>query len=152
MEANVMVQSRTNAVNPTTTRQPAAPSAPAQPAAAPERPQANVSGAPSIRLDLSNASIILSAPQRNDNAESVSFSDVEIPESRIAQYLREANRALEASTFRLSYDIHEATNTVMVQVLDFDTNEVLRELPPESRLDAIAKMLDLAGLLFDETS
>ena len=152
MEANVMVQSRTNAVNPTRIHQPAAPSAPAQRAAAPERPQANVSVAPSIRLDLSSASITLSAPQRNGNVESVSFSAVEIPESRIVQYLNEANRALEASTFRLNYDIHEATNTVMVQVIDFDTNEVLRELPPESRLDAIAKMLDLAGLLFDETS
>ena len=151
MEANVMIQPGANPVNPAA-RQPVASGTPVQTAATPELPQASASSAPSVRLDISNRGITLSALPSDDRTEPVAFSPEEISEARIAAYVNEANRALEASNFRLNHDVHEATNTVMVQVVDSDTNEVLRELPPESRLDAIAKMLELAGLLFDETS
>jgi len=76
----------------------------------------------------------------------------EIKDATVSRVIDEANQALEASNFRLNYRVHDATNMVMVKVIDTQTDEVLREIPPESKLDIVAKIMESAGLLFDETS
>ena len=48
------------------------------------------------------------------------------------------------------FGIHEATNRVTIKIIDKDTKEVLKELPPEKTLDMIAKVWELAGILVDE--
>lgn len=48
------------------------------------------------------------------------------------------------------FGIHEKTNRVTIKIVDKDTKEVIRELPPEKTLDMIAKVWELAGLLVDE--
>ena len=48
------------------------------------------------------------------------------------------------------FGIHEATNRVTIKIVDKDTQEVIKELPPEKTLDMIAKAWELAGLLVDE--
>jgi hypothetical protein len=82
----------------------------------------------------------------------VAFSDEEITVSMIERYVDNINHELAPSFFRLSFGVHEPTNRITVQVVDTNTNEILRELPPESRLDIIAKMQEFAGLLFDARS
>ena len=39
----------------------------------------------------------------------------------------------------------------MVKVINEDTNEVIREIPPEQILDMVAKMWELAGILVDKS-
>lgn len=48
------------------------------------------------------------------------------------------------------FGIHEATNRVTIKIVDKDTKEVIKELPPEKTLDMIAKVWELAGILVDE--
>ncbi len=48
------------------------------------------------------------------------------------------------------FGIHEATNRVTIKIVDKDTKEVIRELPPEKTLDMIAKVWEMAGILVDE--
>lgn len=48
------------------------------------------------------------------------------------------------------FGIHEATNRVTIKIVDKDTKEVIKELPPEKTLDMIAKAWELAGILVDE--
>ncbi|MDE6673919.1 MAG: flagellar protein FlaG [Acetatifactor sp.] len=48
------------------------------------------------------------------------------------------------------FGIHEGTNRVTIKIVDKDTKEVLRELPPEKTLDMIAKVWEMAGILVDE--
>ncbi len=48
------------------------------------------------------------------------------------------------------FGIHEKTNRVTIKIVDKDTKEVIKELPPEKTLDMIAKAWELAGLLVDE--
>lgn len=78
------------------------------------------------------------------------FGESEITESVISRYINNVNQALELSFFRLDYRIHEDTNRVMVAVVDSKTDEVLREIPPESRLDVLARIQEFVGLLFDD--
>lgn len=48
------------------------------------------------------------------------------------------------------FGIHDATNRVTIKIVDKDTKEVIKELPPEQTLDMIAKVWELAGIMVDE--
>lgn len=74
--------------------------------------------------------------------------------SAVREAVDKANKALafQTTTRRLSYSVHEKTHKVIVSVINTDTNEVIREIPPKSVLDSYAKMLEFAGLIVDERS
>ena len=61
-----------------------------------------------------------------------------------------ANENLEGHNRKIEISVHKKTGDIMVKVLDADTNEVIREIPPEKIADMIANMLEQAGLLADE--
>ena len=66
---------------------------------------------------------------------------------------RAVNKANDTMRFHgrsLKFEIHEKTNDIMVKIIDKETQEVIREIPPEKMLDMFASMLELAGLLVDE--
>lgn len=48
------------------------------------------------------------------------------------------------------FGVHEATNRVMIKIVDKDTKEVIKEFPPEKTLDMIAKVWEMAGIMVDE--
>lgn len=74
----------------------------------------------------------------------------EINEKYIKEEIARANNFLKRHNIRCVFDYHEETNRITIKVMDGDTKEVLREIPPEKTLDAIRKMWELAGLLIDE--
>ncbi|MFB4165230.1 flagellar protein FlaG [Alteribacillus sp. JSM 102045] len=46
--------------------------------------------------------------------------------------------------------MHEDLDRIYVQVLERETEEVVREIPPEKFLDMVASMLEQVGILVDE--
>ena len=50
----------------------------------------------------------------------------------------------------LRFEKHEASGEWIVRVCDSKTDEVIKEIPPESILDMVSKFCELAGLLVDE--
>ena len=48
------------------------------------------------------------------------------------------------------FGIHDGTKRVTIKLIDRDTKEVIKELPPEKTLDMIAKVWEMAGILVDE--
>lgn len=67
---------------------------------------------------------------------------------QIRKALEKLNKSMDHA--EAVYGIHEGTNRVMIKIIDKDTKEVIRELPPEKTLNMIAKVWELAGLLVDE--
>ena len=53
-------------------------------------------------------------------------------------------------TLDYEFSYHEETKRVSIKVIDQDTKEVVKEIPPEETLEMIAKMWELAGILVDE--
>lgn len=68
----------------------------------------------------------------------------------VQEAVEDINKVLHYMNERLEFSVHEATNRVMVRVLDRETDEIIREIPPEQILDLVAKLQDLVGLLVDE--
>lgn len=53
-------------------------------------------------------------------------------------------------TTDLQFTVHQETNRIIVRVTKSDTGEVIREIPPERFLDAVARVQAAIGLLLDE--
>lgn len=73
------------------------------------------------------------------------------PEQKNAQIkkaVEEINK--KAHNSEAVFGIHEGTNRVTIKLVDKDTKEVIKELPPEKTLDMIAKVWELAGIMVDE--
>lgn len=69
-------------------------------------------------------------------------------ESTVNEAVKRANLKMEHT--RCEYSYHKRTNRVSIKVIDRDTDEVIREIPPEKSLDMLQKMWELAGILVDE--
>jgi flagellar protein FlaG len=92
------------------------------------------------------------ADERYAPAAATILSEEDISDFMIDRAFSDANRALSGGAFRLSYGVHEASNRITVAVYDSHTNELIREVPSESRLDLYARITEFTGLLFDSSS
>jgi flagellar protein FlaG len=52
----------------------------------------------------------------------------------------------------LRISVDESTGRIVTQIVDSETKEVVRQLPPEALLDVARRVADLVGLLLDEES
>jgi flagellar protein FlaG len=59
------------------------------------------------------------------------------------------NTSIASHRRHLDIRFHEATNRRIVTVYDSETNEAIREIPPERVLEAHANMLEMVGLFMD---
>ncbi len=69
-------------------------------------------------------------------------------EATLNDAVARANMKLEHT--RCEYSYHKDTNRVSIKVINSDTDEVIREIPPEKSLDMLQKMWEMAGILVDE--
>lgn len=70
--------------------------------------------------------------------------------SRIKNAMNEMNNKLKPTKTRCEFAYHEEVNRVSIKILDRETNEVVREIPPEESIKVLEKVYEIAGLLVDE--
>lgn len=91
-----------------------------------------------------------------DSQQKNSFSDQSMKEQQQQQptneQIKKAVEQMNRNMFNSEavFGIHEGTNRVTIKIVDKDTKEVIKELPPEKTLDMIAKVWEMAGILVDE--
>ncbi len=51
---------------------------------------------------------------------------------------------------KVSFDVDEATGRSIVRVVNKETGEILRQVPPEALLTLVARMEQLSGLIFNQ--
>ncbi|MEC0129081.1 flagellar protein FlaG [Paenibacillus pabuli] len=64
--------------------------------------------------------------------------------------LNKAINAIQGPQRSLEFSIHKETHAVMIKVMNKETGELIREVPPEKILDVAAKMMEFAGLMVDK--
>ena len=72
----------------------------------------------------------------------------EVEQEKLKKTLEKINETLPHA--EAQFGVHEATNRIMVKLVDKDTQEIIKEFPPEKNLDLFAKQLQMAGVLIDE--
>ncbi|MCK4577870.1 MAG: flagellar protein FlaG [Candidatus Marinimicrobia bacterium] len=56
----------------------------------------------------------------------------------------------QVSATKVTFDVDDETGRHVVRVLNKETGDVIRQLPPEALLNLMAKMKKLTGLIFNE--
>lgn len=87
--------------------------------------------------------------QADNSAEDVKniVKPGEMETEEIKKFIDQLNKHANSSAV---FGYHEATHRITIKIIDRDTDEVIKEIPPEKMLDMIAKTWELAGLLVDE--
>ncbi|MDF2511433.1 MAG: hypothetical protein K0S04_1299 [Herbinix sp.] len=74
--------------------------------------------------------------------------DAQFSDRQIKDAVSKVNSKLHRTRCEFSY--HEETKRVSIKVFDKETDEVIREIPPEQTLEMVQKAWELAGFLIDE--
>lgn len=73
----------------------------------------------------------------------ISREDVE----GMVEALKELTETLQT---KLNFSVDSGTNSIVVKVIDKDTDKVIKQIPPESMLELQEKMQDLTGFLLSD--
>jgi len=125
---------------------------PAAPQPAVEKTNATVSADPSNIVDNTTLPVakVENKDKSNDQRGSKESDNGQLSPDQIKKAVENLNKKMTNAS--AVFGVHEQTNRVTIKIVDKDTNELIKELPPEKTLDMISKVWELAGLLFDERS
>lgn len=76
--------------------------------------------------------------------------DNEVLEKQIKDAITRANDKLKVSRTKCEFTYHDEVKRVSIKVIDMDTEQIIREIPPEETIELVKKLWELAGLLIDE--
>jgi flagellar protein FlaG len=103
---------------------------------------------PKAEVDTSLLNKIALDPTR---LKKVEHSVNEVSKQELQKVIDNLNRLFGIANHPyLKFQIHEATDKLMVRIMDIETKRVVRELPPEQVLDMEARIQHFVGLLIDE--
>lgn len=68
----------------------------------------------------------------------------------LEQAVKQSNDLLFNEDNHFEFKVHEGTGRMMIKLVNKETKEVIKEIPPEKILDLIANIWDLVGILVDE--
>lgn len=101
----------------------------------------------SLRSEAQIANIKNAKEMRNKELQGVQLT---LGQQQLIQNIERAVKALEGPQTTLDISIHEKTHDIMVKVLNRETGEIIREVPPEKTLDLVANLMEIAGIIVDE--
>ncbi len=66
------------------------------------------------------------------------------------ELLNASNEIIFGANNHFQFQVHEKTGTTMVKLVDNDSQEVIKEFPPEKILNVVAGIWELAGIIVDK--
>jgi len=114
-----------------------------------EKPDSSTSTVPTVeQVDKTTTVVENSQEKGNADSSEQGKDQQQLNHERIRKAVERLNKNLADS--EAVFGIHEETNRVTIKIVDKNTKEVIKELPPEKTLDMIAKVWEMAGILIDE--
>ncbi|MGP4040704.1 flagellar protein FlaG [Gracilibacillus sp. D59] len=113
-----------------------------------------ITGSPLMQQSESTLEQSTSARERSNNHEQAKQQllngNDELNKEQLQSMVDGLNSFLEPSYTDIRYEFHEKLDRYYVTLVDQDTKEVIREIPPKKMLDVYASMAELMGFIVDE--
>ena len=113
-----------------------------------EKPENSNVGTAAVEYVDKTTSVVENSKEKGQADNGEQGKDQQSYNDRIRKAVETLNKKLSNS--EAVFGIHEDTNRVTIKIVDKNTKEVIKELPPEKTLDMIAKVWEMAGILVDE--
>ncbi|CAM3692640.1 flagellar protein FlaG [Cohnella lubricantis] len=75
-------------------------------------------------------------------------NELSVSEEALVKTLQRAQKMVEGAPRKFDYEIYH--DRVVVKVINSETDEVIREIPPEKFIDLVDKLVELSGMIIDE--
>lgn len=102
------------------------------------------------RSSASSTGSSISDSKENQKIRTSTTGNVPLDQEKIIADLQKAIRAIQGPQKAFEISMHEQTHTIMIKVLDKESGDLIREVPPEKILDLAARMMEITGLIIDE--
>jgi len=80
----------------------------------------------------------------------IASEEQEITKERLEQAIDTVNEFFKINHSSSKFVLHEGLERYFVQMIDVETEEVVKEIPPRKLLDAFYEMQKLLGMIVDE--
>ncbi|MBW4081664.1 flagellar protein FlaG [Paenibacillus sp. S150] len=97
-----------------------------------------------------SASISLVPTPAQVNVQSATTIDSHKSQEQVVAELQKAIDAIQGPQKSLEISVHAKTHAIMIKVLNKETGELIREVPPEKILDLAARMMEITGIIVDK--
>lgn len=86
--------------------------------------------------------------KNKDEQKKGAFTEKEPSKTTLDSAMSNVNSKINKTRCEYSYD--EVTRRVSIKVFDKESDELIREVPPEKSLEMLQKMWEIAGIIVDE--
>lgn len=93
---------------------------------------------------------VMTTPVSAEKKGAAAEEQEEVVSSKMKDAIDKVNQKIVPTKTKCEFSYHEETKRVSIKVIDQNTEEVIKEIPPEEALDMLSKIWELAGLLVDE--
>jgi len=97
-----------------------------------------------------NSTVNVQSIEHQAIENSVGTGEEQIPKEKLQQAVDTINEFLHINHNNSKFVFHDGLDRYFVQVIDTQTDEVVKEIPPKKLLDAFYEMQKLLGMIVDE--
>lgn len=80
----------------------------------------------------------------------VQVENIKIKEEDAKKAVDTLNKEFKDKDTYLQYEVYGKFNNIVIKVMDRNTNELVKELPPKKIIDMVEKLCEMAGMFIDE--
>ncbi|GAB6927545.1 hypothetical protein JCM10914A_15280 [Paenibacillus sp. JCM 10914] len=102
-----------------------------------------------VKIPPSQESLQLSQNEGKSTSQQVNNIN-SIGEKRLNDLIEHGNKVLQRMDTHLQWSLHKQSQKLIVKVLNTETDEIVREIPPEKYLDLVQNLCEQVGLFLDE--
>lgn len=88
--------------------------------------------------------------RQHANREPSIEAEQKVDKDKVSATVEQMNEFIKLSNTNLKFVFHDELSEYYVTVIDTETNEVLREIPPKKMLDMYSAMIKYIGILVDK--
>lgn len=79
-----------------------------------------------------------------------SLNKQKLSEKNVKDITEGLNKLIEQTKTHVKYEKHDKFNEFIIKIIDDETGDVIKEIPPKKILDMIAKMCENLGIFVDK--
>ena len=91
----------------------------------------------------------LSSEKYETSTKNELLQESEISKEKLNQVLNQANQYTLGEDAQFEFKVHEGTGRTIVRLVNIDSGEVIKEIPPQKMLDIVASIWDAMGINVD---
>ena len=78
------------------------------------------------------------------------IDDGNVDKNAVKLQTEEINQVVDLFNHELRFEIDDRLGKVIVKIIDKETGETIRQIPPEDMLNIMARIDEVLGMMFDE--